>query len=236
MKGTFVLINFDGGVLVGQNSLSFATTVTMIETSCKTTGNTSTFEAGRVAQTMSVGGLASTAKEQTNKGYWDLYAKALAGQPITVYFTEFTDKTGATVASAKEKISASCLISNLTWEAPDNDNITFSCDLQITGDVTESTNAAANTPVANAGPNQTVNEGVTVTLDGSASTNGGSGTLTYLWTAPAGITLSSTTIAQPTFTAPAQSTYTDYTFTLQVYNGTNYSLTDSVTITVLNVP
>lgn len=142
MKGTFVMINFDGGVLVGQNSLSFATTVTMIETSSKTSGNTSTFEAGRVAETMSVGGLASTAKEVTNKGYWELYAAAKAGTPKTVYFTEFTDKDGDTPVVGKEKLSASCLISNLTWDAPDNDNITFSCDLQITGDATQSTNAS----------------------------------------------------------------------------------------------
>lgn len=235
MKGTFVLVNFNGGTLLGQNSLSFATTVTMIETSSKTSGNTSTFEAGRVAQTMSVGGLASTAKELTLKGYWDLYAAAMAGSPITVYFTEFADKNGAAVVSGKEKMTASCLISNLTFDAPDNDNITFSCDLQITGDVTEQTNAAQYTPIADAGANQTVNEGATVTLDATGSTNGGSGTLSYLWTPPTGITLSSNTIAQPTFTAPTTSDYTEYEFTLQVYNGINYSIVDKVVITVLNV-
>jgi len=59
-----------------------------------------------------------------------------------------------------------------------------------------------NIPLANAGTNQTVNEGETVTLDGSSSSDPDDDPITYQWSAPAGITLSSTTASQPAFTVP----------------------------------
>jgi hypothetical protein len=43
--------------------------------------------------------------------------------------------------------------------------------------------------VANAGADQTVEEGTLVTLNGSSSSDADSDPLTYLWTAPDGISL-----------------------------------------------
>jgi hypothetical protein len=90
-------------------------------------------------------------------------------------------------------------------------------------------------PVANAGPDQSINKGDLVTLDGSGSTDGDGDALTYLWTAPAGITLSSATAAKPTFTAPDVTADTDYTLSLVVNDGKANSTADVVKITVKNV-
>ena len=59
-------------------------------------------------------------------------------------------------------------------------------------------------PTANAGSNQTVAEGTTVTLDGTGSTDPDDGIATYLWEQTAGtaVTLTPTTTGQAVFVAP----------------------------------
>ena len=80
--------------------------------------------------------------------------------------------------------------------------------------------------VANAGPDQTVNQGAKVTLDGSGS----SGDIDSLsWSGPAGITITGGTTANPTFTAPA--TAGTLTFTLTVKSGAD-TKTDTVDVKV----
>jgi hypothetical protein len=90
-------------------------------------------------------------------------------------------------------------------------------------------------PIANAGSDQSVNEGVLATLDGSASSDPDGSAITYLWTVPAGITLSSTTASRPTFTAPEVTVNTNYSFTLVVNDGTASSTTDQITVQVKQV-
>ncbi len=70
--------------------------------------------------------------------------------------------------------------------------------------VTVQSVATNHAPNASAGSNQTVNSGAQVTLDGSGSSDPDGDSITYAWTQTAGssVTLSSSSVAKPTFTAP----------------------------------
>jgi cytochrome c2/cytochrome c553 len=103
-----------------------------------------------------------------------------------------------------------------------------------TADVTVTASAGNLPPVADAGPDQAVDTGSEVTLDGSGSSDPDDGPqpLTYAWTleVPAGstATLSDPTSATPTFTADLDG---DYTATLMVNDGEDDSPADMVTVT-----
>jgi len=92
-------------------------------------------------------------------------------------------------------------------------------------------------PIANAGPDQTVNEGALVNLNGSGSSDPNLDPLSFLWTQTAGpaVTLSNPASTTPTFTAPQVSANTVLTFQLVVNDGLLNSSPDTVNITVLNV-
>ena len=85
-------------------------------------------------------------------------------------------------------------------------------------------------PIAAAGPDQTVEEGVTVTLDGSDSKDADGDPLSYRWTAPPGIALSDAATGRPSFTITSPGSYP---FTLVVNDGETDSAPDEVKITVV---
>jgi pathogenesis-related protein 1 len=93
-------------------------------------------------------------------------------------------------------------------------------------------------PIANAGPGQVVSAGVTVALDGSASTDPDDDPLAYAWQQTAGptVTLDAVGTAQPSFTAPPVAAVALLAFELVVDDGTVASAPDSVTVEVHPVP
>ena len=96
---------------------------------------------------------------------------------------------------------------------------------------------AANTPpVADAGPDQEVEVGEVVTLDGSGSFDVNGNTLTYAWTLTSKpesstATLTGATTVSPTFTPDLAGTYV---VSLVVNDGTVNSAADTVTITAVD--
>jgi large repetitive protein len=93
-------------------------------------------------------------------------------------------------------------------------------------------------PTADAGSEQTVNEGASVSLDGSGSSDPDGTIDSYSWTQTAGTaaTLSGADSATPSFTAPDVGADGDtLTFELTVDDGNGHTATDSVSITVNDV-
>ena len=94
------------------------------------------------------------------------------------------------------------------------------------------TGAENGPPVVNAGEDQTVGEGETVTLSGSATDPDDDAIVSYLWSAPgSGIEFAEASSASTTFTAPAVEVDTAFTLTLTAGDGTDYG-SDDVVVTV----
>lgn len=88
-------------------------------------------------------------------------------------------------------------------------------------------------PIANAGPDQNVSVGATVTLAGSGTDPDGT-IASFLWAQTAGptVTLAGSRTATATFTAPAVTQVTALTFTLTVTDNLGTSATDIVVVSV----
>jgi hypothetical protein len=130
----------NGKLLIGQKDFSYTPDTSMIETSNKLTGRVSTFVAGRHSDKITVSGILDAFQpEATLQGYNEMLQLQFAGEPITVTFMEYAagefDTAGTTPVVGASRISASCLISNMSLKAPDNGTLGFDCSLQVTGHV-----------------------------------------------------------------------------------------------------
>ena len=124
------------------------------------------------------------------------------------------------------------------------DALTFELTVQDDGGLADTDTVIINVsnvnqaPTADAGPDQTVEESSTVTLDGSHSWDADGTVVSYSWTqiGGVGVTLSDAASAQPSFTAPYVSLTGDaLTFELTVQDDGGLADTDTVIINVSNV-
>jgi hypothetical protein len=153
-----------------------------------------------------------------------------SGNQLTYAWT-LTDPTGSTaVLSNPNSVSPTFVAdkANAKWTA----TLTVNDGLATSAPSTVHIATGIVAPVANAGPNQTVNVNSTVQLDGSGSTDANGLPLTYQWSlihVPQGsnAALSSATVVKPTFTADTPGTYMAQ---LIVNNGTLSSAASVVTI------
>ena len=94
--------------------------------------------------------------------------------------------------------------------------------------------AVAGVPVADAGPDQTVKDGDSVTLDGTGSSDSNGTIVAYSWVQTAGptVALTGASTVMPNFTAPAVATNTVLTFQLTVTDNDGLTSADLVNVTV----
>jgi len=124
---------------------------------------------------------------------------------------------------------------SLTFRLTVTDNGNLQATDTCIVNVTDSGNGVNQPPTADAGPDQTVDEGETVTLDGTGSSDPDDGIASYLWKQTGGttVTLSNITAAIPTFvTPPVDLSGTTLTFQLTVTDNGDLESSDEVSLTI----
>lgn len=124
-NGTLILLKVEGEVIEALTTNSFESTTDMIECTSKSSGRFKEFIPGEMGSTLGFEGKYNDAPTGTNKGFADLIAYYQAGTKIDFIM-------GGTTAT-NEMIEGEAYISDLSWDAPQNDISTFTGTLQVTG-------------------------------------------------------------------------------------------------------
>ena len=155
------------------------------------------------------------------------------GQSLTYSWSQTAGTPNVTLTGATTK-TPSFTAPEVTTDATLTFTLTVNDGTLNGTDTVDITIQAENdAPTANAGMNQTVDEGDTVSLSGSGS-DPENGALTYSWSQTGGtpnVTLTGATTQTPSFTAPELLANATLTFTLTVNDGTSNG-TDTVDITI----
>jgi 5-hydroxyisourate hydrolase-like protein (transthyretin family) len=210
------------------SATSSSTQLTVIEPpNQEPTANAGSDQTVNEGDTVSLDGSGSSDPDGTIESYsWT----QTTGTSVTL-----SDASSATPSFTAPDVGADGETLTLELTVTDNDGATSTADT-VNVDVN---NVIVNQePTANAGSDQTVNEGDTVSLDGSGSSDPDGDTLTYAWTQTTGtsVTLSDASSATPSFTAPDIDSAGDtLTFELTVDDGNGHTATDAVAINVNNV-
>jgi len=186
-----------------------------------------------------VGDVSDVTVTVTNDGIEDLHVGTIGG--LSAPFSIVTDNcSGATISQGDSRmftvrfapaIDAS-FDDTITIPSDDPDENPAAIVLHGTGTLEPVENQP---PVADAGPNQTVNEGTTVTLDGSASDDFDGMIVSYEWTQTGGalVTLSDPEVVTPTFvTPPVDADGATLEFGLTVMDNCGCEATSSVTVEI----
>jgi predicted secreted protein len=129
-NGTNLVLKIGSKTFVGESSNSLNFTSDMIETTSKaSTSGAKTYIPGETGCTISASGIYDPAS--ANWGYSDALTALQAGTSLTFYLGGFD--------TGDKFYSGSCYISSLTIDNPQNDKSTWSCELQVSGVVTEKT-------------------------------------------------------------------------------------------------
>lgn len=221
-----------GGLLIGQSAVDFIIRIV------GAVGNAPTcqFTPNQTAYTVGAGSPISFTVTGTDPDPGDTLQMNSGGLPSGATMTPTLPRTGSSPLTSTFNWTPAASTTNsayaVSFTISDQNGLAAQCAVTI--NVTaRPTNRP---PVANAGAAQTVNEGSTVTLDGSASSDPDGNTLTYAWqvisaTGPA-ISLSSATAVAPTFSATDNGVYV---LRLTVDDGHGATSSADVRVTVLNV-
>jgi surface protein len=168
--------------------------------------------------------VANAGADQTVTSGANVTLNASASSDSDGTISSYSWAEGATVLSTSSSFSKSDFsvgTHNITLTVTDDDGATSTDDVIVT------VNAAANViPVANAGADQTVTQGSTVTLDGNASSDSDGSIVSYSWAEGSTVLSTNSSFSKSDFSVGT------HTITLTVTDDDGATSTDDVIVTV----